>query len=113
YLKSLLLMHLLVTVAIVVVLGISSGAASLLGAGGGLPGALLGVALAAPCVLLFWLARCSCYVESSPANAALGAVLYVAVVLSGLYLVRQAGWLSPFTAFLPISVGALLTSALL
>jgi O-antigen/teichoic acid export membrane protein len=43
----------------------------------------------------------------------LGAGLYVLVVLGGLYLIRWSGWLSPFTAFLPISVGALLTCALL
>ena len=113
YLKSLLWIHLLLSLGIFLVLGLSSGAAAVLGSAGGLPGALLGVTLASPCVLLFWLARRSFYLELSPASAALGAGLYVLVVLGGLYLIRWSGWLSPFTAFLPISVGALLTCALL
>jgi O-antigen/teichoic acid export membrane protein len=113
YLKSLLWIHLLLTLVICFVLGISSGVVSLIGSGGGLPGALMGVTLASPCVLLFWLARRSFYLECSPASAALGALLYVAAVLGGLYIVRTKGWLSPFTAFLPICVGALFTSALL
>jgi O-antigen/teichoic acid export membrane protein len=113
YLKSLLWIHLLLTLAIFLVLGLSSGTAALLGSAGGLPGALVGVTLASPCVLLFWLARRSFYLELSPASAALGALLYVLVVLGGLYLVRWSGRLSPFTAFWPISVGALLTAALL
>jgi O-antigen/teichoic acid export membrane protein len=113
YLKSLLWIHLLLTLTIFLVLGLSSGAAALLGSAGGLPGALVGVTLASPCVLLFWLARRSFYLELSPASAALGAGLYGLVVLGGLYLIHWSGWLSPFTAFLPISVGALLTTALL
>jgi O-antigen/teichoic acid export membrane protein len=113
YLKSLLWIHLLVTLAIFLVLGISSAAVALFGSGAGLPGALVGVTLASPCVLLFWLARRSFYLELSPAGAAGGALLYVLVVLGALYLIRWRGWLSPFSAFLPIAVGALLTSALL
>ena len=113
YLKALLWIHLLITLVIFLVLGVSSGAAALLGSAAGLSGALVGVTLASPCVLLFWLARRSFYLELSPASAALGAVLYVVVVLGGLGLIRWRGWLSPFTAFLPISVGALLTCALL
>lgn len=113
YLKSLLWIHLLLTLAIFLILGVSSGVAALLSSVGGLPGALVGVTLASPCVLLFWLARRSFYLELSPASAALGALVYVLVVLGGLYLIHWSGRLSPFTAFLPISVGALLTTALL
>jgi O-antigen/teichoic acid export membrane protein len=113
YLKALLRIHLLSTVAIFSALGVLCGAAALHGSMGDFLGALVGVTLASSCVLLFWLARRSFYLEFSPASAALGAVLYVGIVLGGLYFVHAKGWLSPFTAFLPISAAALLSSGLL
>ena len=113
YLKSLLWIHIALTSLIFIVLGISSSAAALWGQSPGLAGALAGVMLASPCVLLFWLTRRSFYLELSPANAAAGAVLYCAVALAGLYIIRWSGWLSPFSAFLPIAVAAVLTTVLL
>jgi O-antigen/teichoic acid export membrane protein len=113
YLKALLRIHLISTVAIFVALGVLCGTAALHGSMVDLLGALAGVTLASSCVLLFWLARRSFYLEFSPASAALGAVLYVGVVLGGLYFVHGKGWLSAFTAFLPISAAALLSSGLL
>jgi O-antigen/teichoic acid export membrane protein len=113
YLKALLKIHLFSTLTIFVALGAVCGVASLRGSPVALSGALVGVTLASSCVLLFWLARRSFYLECSPASATLGAVLYVAVVLVGLWIVHAKGWLSPFTAFLPISAAALLSSGLL
>jgi len=113
YLKSLLWIHLALTVVIFVTLGISSASAAFWGHSPGLAGALGGAMLASPCVLLFWLARRTFYLELSPASAAVGAVLYCAVALAGLYIIRWSGRLSPFTAFLPMAVAALLTTVLL
>jgi O-antigen/teichoic acid export membrane protein len=113
YLKALLRIHLLSTLAIFVVLGVLCGTAAVRGSAVDFSGALVGVTLASSCVLLFWLARRSFYVECSPAWAALGAGRYVAAVLVGIYVVHAKGWLSPFTAFLPISAAALLSSGLL
>jgi O-antigen/teichoic acid export membrane protein len=113
YLKSLLWIHVALTVVIFVMLGMSSTAAALWGHSPGLAGALAGVMLASPCVLLFWLARRSFYLELSPASAGVGAVLYCAVALAGLYIIRWSGRLSPFSAFLPMAVAALFTTVLL
>ena len=79
----------------------------------GLPGALAGVTLAAPCLFLFWLARRAYYLELSPARAVRGAFLYCCIVLVGLRLLYRQNLLTPFTAFLLIAIGALLTSLLL
>jgi O-antigen/teichoic acid export membrane protein len=113
YLKSLLWIHIALTLVIFVGLGISSAATALWGQQPGLAGALAGVMLASPCVLLFWLVRRAFYLELSPANAAIGALLYCAVALVGVYIIHWSGWLSAFSAFLPIAVAAILTTVLL
>lgn len=75
-----------------------------------LPSALWGVAIAAPCVLLFWLARRGFYVNLSPRQAVLGALVYSVVVLSGLFIVSHYGMLSPFIAFLLMATGSAATA---
>lgn len=112
YLKALLWIHVALTLLIFATLGISSAAVALWGRSPGLAGALAGVMIASPCVLLFWLVRRSFYLGLSPANAAAGAILYCAVALGGLYIVRH-GHLTPLRAFLPIAVAAALTTILL
>lgn len=113
YLRSLLRIHLVITLVILLVLGLLAATARALGLPDGLPGALAGVTVAAPCILLFWLARRSFYLELSPARAALGSGLYCAFVLAGLYLVYWRRLVSPFTAFVLMGLGALATGALL
>lgn len=113
YLASLLWIHLAITSVILLVLGLSAGTARVLGLPDGLPGALAGVTVAAPCILLFWLVRRSFYLELSPAGAALGSGLYCAFVLGGLYIAYWRRLASPFTAFLLMGLGALATGAFL
>src|SRR5260370_33255829 len=48
-----------------------------------LAAALLGLALGAPGILLFWLARMACYVQLAPATAARGATRYSLLLLGG------------------------------
>jgi O-antigen/teichoic acid export membrane protein len=113
YLGALLWIHLVIAVLIFSLLGVSAGVARVIGQGNGLPGALAGVTVAAPCILLFWLARRTFYVELSPARAAIGSALYCAVVLGALFLLYRYGLLSPFTAFLLMGLGSLATGVLL
>lgn len=113
YLKSLLRIHLVITVVIVVVLGVSTGVIRGIGQSAGLSAALAGVTIASPCVLLNWLARRGFYLKLAPAFATIGAFLYSALVLGGLFLLHQRGSVSPFSAFLLMALGALSTSALL
>jgi O-antigen/teichoic acid export membrane protein len=78
-----------------------------------LSAALLGVAMASPCVLVFWLVRRIFYLELSPAYAAHGALWYFAFVTGGLFLANYRHVLSPFTAFLVMTLAALVTCVFL
>jgi O-antigen/teichoic acid export membrane protein len=60
--------------------------------------ALLGLALAGPFILFLWLMRQACYVRLEPHLAASGGVLYLALMLAGLYALYQREWLSPVSA---------------
>jgi O-antigen/teichoic acid export membrane protein len=113
YLGQLLWLHLAIALFVFLALGVSGGAARLVQSSDGLPGALAGVTIASPCVLLLWLARGACYVRVAPKAAAAGAVLYCTALLAGLSLLERRGWLSPFTAFLLMGLGALITGVLL
>jgi hypothetical protein len=87
------------------VLGLSAVIAYYLAAPSGFAGALAGLTVSAPCVFLLWLTRFALYVEQSPGSAALGALFYSALVLSGTLLIFRRGLLSPFTAFIVIALG--------
>lgn len=113
YLGVLLRVHGFVAAVIVTGLGACAWVLSLADPRSSLTAALIGVAIASPCMLLFSLARRGFYVKLSPRQAALGAVGYFAVVLGGLWLVFYWGWLSPLAAFLLIAAGAGLTAPLL
>jgi len=113
YLGALLWIHLWLTGFGLIVLGTATVVAFERGAGDGLPGALLGVTLASPCILLFSLARRAYYMKLAPARAAMGALIYCIVVTGGLWIVYHRGLLSPFAAFALMAVGALFTSAYL
>src|SRR4051812_35462094 len=71
---------------------------------GGLPSALLGAAIAAPCVLLFWLARRAYYLKLTPALAAIGAVLYSTLMFASLGLLHHWRLMSPLVAFLVMAL---------
>lgn len=78
-----------------------------------LPRALVGVAVATPCVLLFWLARRMFYVNLNPGPAVRGAAVYSAVLVAGLLTFRHFGAISPFAAFLVMAAGAAVTAPLM
>lgn len=106
YLRSLLWIHVALSLAIVLVLAVSVTVVHGLGLTAGLPGALAGLMIASPCMQLFWLARRSSYLELSPTQAAMGSFLYSTLVLGALYLVNRHGLLSPFGAFLLMGLGS-------
>lgn len=74
--------------------------------------ALLGLALAAPFIMLLWLLRQVFYIVARPQWAAAGGALYLAAMLAGLYGINRLGALSSFAAFAVMGGGALLTCAL-
>jgi O-antigen/teichoic acid export membrane protein len=113
YVKVLLRLHLATALLIFCTLGVSAEVALKQGQPGRLPGALAGVALAAPCILLLWLARRTSYLEFSPAPAAAGSVFYCVLTLGGLYMAYRFHLLSPMSAFLLMGLGALGASVFL
>jgi O-antigen/teichoic acid export membrane protein len=113
YLGSLLRMHFTMSLGMVAVFGLTAFVAQRVAPAGGLGGALAGVTIASPCVLLFWLARRSFYLELSPAKAAQGALVYFAVSFIFLVLLYRYRLLSPFSAFVLIGVAALATGCYL
>jgi O-antigen/teichoic acid export membrane protein len=83
------------------------------GQAGGLAGALWGVTIAAPCVLILWLMRRSFYLKLNPDRAAAGALLYSAMTVGALFLLYRYRWITPFSAFLMMALCAVIVSAVL
>src|SRR6202049_2490429 len=110
YLGSLLWIHLAISVGIVAVFSASAFVAKEFSHSSVLAGALAGVTITSPCVLLFWLARRTFYLELAASQAALGAFVYSALSVSGLFLLYHRGLLSPFTAFVLMAFAALGTA---
>lgn len=108
YLNGVLVGHWLLTaVASAVLLVI---AVCLEWAGQGLvAGALGGVALASPFLLLQWLMRRICYVRRKPGRAALAGGWYVVLLMSGLYLLWSAGRLSVMSAIALMTVASVVS----
>jgi len=113
YLSALLRIHLFAGLGILFALGIAAEIARVAGQASGLPGVLAGAAVAAPCILLLWFARRAFYLQFSSAFALAGALLYCTLVVGGLFLARGREFLSPFTAFVLMGVGGLLSGTLL
>lgn len=105
YLRALVCIHVVAAIGIGLVLGLSAEVARFAIPADGLPGALAGAALAAPCILLLWLARRAFYLQLSSALAVAGALLYCTLVVGGLFLARAYGRISPFSAFTLMGAG--------
>jgi O-antigen/teichoic acid export membrane protein len=113
YIGSLLWIHIALSLAICLVFGATAGASRLLGLPAGMPGALAGVTIASPCVLFFWMARRSFYLQLSPNQAVAGAFVYASFVMGALWFFYQHHLLSAFTAFVLIAIGSLGTGSFL
>ena len=114
YMKALLLIHAGMSALMFGGLCVSALVAMRMGRANGLPGALFGIAIAAPTVLLFWLTKRTFYLKLSPAPSAAAAVLYCILTLGGLALVyRQTHQLTALSAFLLMAFGGLGASLVL
>jgi O-antigen/teichoic acid export membrane protein len=111
YLKAILVLHLAISLGIAVVLGVAAGIAFRFGPPSSLPSAIVGVAFAAPSILLFWVLKRTFYLKLSPAPSAGAAVLYCILTMGGLALIYRYGLLSVFSALILMGVGSLGASA--
>jgi len=110
YLKSMLFLHVAVASMIFLVLGASAGVAFRIAPSSGLPGALAGIAVATPLIMLFWLAKRAFYLQLTPGPSTAGAFFYCAMIVGGLFLIDRRGLISPFSAFLLLGLSAFGTS---
>lgn len=113
YVGTLLRIHFVVSLSICIMFGLSALVLRGFAHQSALAGAMAGVTIASPCVLVFWLARRTFYLELSPAEAAAGSLLYCGLIMGALYIAYHRGLLSPFSAFLLIALGAFVTSLVL
>lgn len=113
YTGTLIWVHGAIALATFLVMGAAALSMAALHKFGGLPSALLGAAVAAPCVLLFWLARRAYYLKLTPKLAAIGAVLYSVLMFGSLALLHHQHLMSPLVAFLVMALAALATSGYL
>jgi O-antigen/teichoic acid export membrane protein len=72
-----------------------------------LAGAVIGSGIVLPFFLLLWLVRRMCYVLQQPSAAVLGSGFYFPFILTGLFVLRHFGRVSPFTTFLLMGCGSL------
>jgi O-antigen/teichoic acid export membrane protein len=75
--------------------------------------AFLGLAIAAPFILLLWLLRRAFYARLNPGWAAAGGVMYFMIFLASTLTLRAAGRLTPATGFLTMAAGSLIACVLL
>jgi O-antigen/teichoic acid export membrane protein len=81
--------------------------------GSPLAGAIMGIGLALPFILLLWLARRICYAVQRPSVAATGSTMYLGFIALGLLALRHFSLLGPFTAFILMGSGSFLASMFL
>lgn len=113
YMKALLVMHAGISLLMVVGLLVSALITFKMGPADGLPIALIGIAIAAPCVLLFWLTKRTFYLKLAPGPSVVGALLYCALTIGGLAVIYRHGLLSTFTALVLMGFGGLGASIVL
>ena len=111
YLGSLLWIHLTISIVIIAGVGSSAFIAKEFSRSPVLAGALAGIMIASPCVLIFSVVRRAFYLGLAASKAAVGAFVYSSLSMGGLYLLYHRGLLSPFTAFALMGVAALGTAA--
>jgi len=107
YFKATLALHGLSSAVIILVIAPAAGIALKLSGAKSLAGALLGIALAGPLILLFWLAKRAFYIQLSPGPSTIAAFFYCVLTLGSLVLLYKFRWLSPFTALLLMGIGSL------
>jgi O-antigen/teichoic acid export membrane protein len=106
YMKALLVLHLGISLVMIFGLCVAAAVTFHMHATDGLPTALIGIAVAAPCILLFWLTKRTFYLKLSPGPSVAGALLYCTLTLGGLAFIYRHGLLSTFSALVLMGFGA-------
>lgn len=107
YLRLLLFMHIGLTAAMSCILVGVAVVLSWIGSTGVAP-AFLGLAAAAPFILLTWLLRAACYARFRPQWAAASGAVYLMILTAGLYGAYRSHHLSPPIAFAVMAASGLI-----
>lgn len=75
--------------------------------------ALIGLTVAAPCILLLWMTRAAYYVYLSPARATQGSIIYSVLQLAGLVFITFNEMLSIISVFVVTAIAAVVASSFL
>jgi O-antigen/teichoic acid export membrane protein len=75
--------------------------------------ALLCLAVAQPLILLLWLMRRACYIESSPRRAASAGTIYLVLVVVGIVSLNKAGRLSVMSSLAVMACGSAVCALLI
>lgn len=113
YMKALLVLHVGISLVMIFGLSVATAVTFRMRDTDGLPIALIGIAVAAPCILLFWVAKRAFYLKLSPGPSVAGALLYCVLTLGGLAFIYRHGLLSTFSALVLMGFGALAASLVL
>ncbi len=113
YYGKLLRIHCVVSSVMVVLLFVVAGILHAMKPASLLPDPLVAVAIATPCLLLFWLARRGFYVVFMPRKALAGSCIYSALVVAGVAVLYKLRCLSATSAFLLLAAGSLVTGPLM
>lgn len=106
YLGNLLILHFIVSLSVFVVLAIAGWFALSFAELQTLPSGLVGVAIAAPCILLLWLTRNAYYMKLAPWPAVLGSAGYAAILTGSGIVAFLNHLISPFFAFALMGMSA-------
>jgi O-antigen/teichoic acid export membrane protein len=112
YLGSVICLHVLLCSGISVLLLVAAAITSRMDYAA-VAGALAGLALAMPCILLLWLARSGLYLGCEPARAAVASLVYCIVMMAGLVTVYRLRLLSPFSTFCLMGMSSLVAASVL
>jgi O-antigen/teichoic acid export membrane protein len=112
YLGLLVCGHIAIAVVIGAALAVVAGALSVLGSSSAAH-AFLGMAIAAPFLLLLWLVRSAFYAQLRPQWAAAGSAAHLAIVAAGVYGVYRLHLLSSASGFLIMGASSMIVGLLL
>jgi O-antigen/teichoic acid export membrane protein len=110
YTGTLVWIHIVIASGTFAVMGIAAWAMGYFPRFCGLAPALMGASIAAPCVLLFWLARRAYYLKLASSQAAVGGVLYSALLFGTLAILHHLNMISAMMAFVVMAIAALAAS---
>jgi O-antigen/teichoic acid export membrane protein len=113
YLGRLVRLHFALTIVASLLIGIAGSVFSYFSKEAFLPSALWGACVGTPFMLFFSLWRRAAYLELRPNIALRGAAVNTILVVALLFLFRELGWLTPFTAFFVQAVAGVVAGVVL